>query len=122
MTTTKRKKVFVRAKVPYKKILLRQITGNQNEKSRVKMNQPVYLGLQNLNTSKIVVHPNWYDWVKAKYEKMAKLCYMNIDSFTVQVKSDNIFLTVIWLFFISLTNPVSITTFLIISSQRSPGA
>lgn len=86
------------------------------------MNQPVYLGLQNLNTSKIVMHPNWYDWVKAKYEKMAKLCYMNIDSFTVQVKSDNIFLTVIWLSFISLTNPMSITTFLIISSQRSPGA
>ena len=85
------------------------------------MNQPVYLGLQNLNTSKIVMHPNWYDWVKAKYKKMAKLCYMNIDSFTVQVKSD-IFLTVIWLSFISLTNPMSITTFIIISSQRSPGA
>ena len=32
----------------------------------------------------------WYDYVKPKYDKNAKLCYMDTDSFIVHVKTDDI--------------------------------
>ena len=31
----------------------------------------------------------WYDYVKPKYGENAKLCYMDTDSFTVHVKTDD---------------------------------
>ena len=33
----------------------------------------------------------WYDYVKPKYGEKAKLAYMDIDSFIVYVKTDDIF-------------------------------
>ena len=33
----------------------------------------------------------WYDFVKPKYEEKAKLCYMNINSFIVYIKTDDIY-------------------------------
>ena len=33
----------------------------------------------------------WYDYVKPKYGENAKLCYMDIDSFIVQVKTDDMY-------------------------------
>ena len=42
------------------------------------MNKPVYLGLSILELSKIVMHEFWNDYVKPKYEKKAKHCYIQI--------------------------------------------
>ena len=47
------------------------------------MNKPVYLVLSILEISKIVLYEFWYDYVKQKYIKKAKLCYMDTDSFIV---------------------------------------
>ena len=33
----------------------------------------------------------WYDYGKSKYNKKAKLCYMDTDSFVVHVKTEDIF-------------------------------
>ena len=33
----------------------------------------------------------WYDHVKLKYSKKAKLCYMDTDSFVVYIKADDIY-------------------------------
>ena len=33
----------------------------------------------------------WYDYVKPKYGKKAKLCYMDTDSFIVQIKTADIY-------------------------------
>ena len=33
----------------------------------------------------------WYDYIKLKYGKKAKLCYMYTDSFIVYIKTDNIY-------------------------------
>ena len=49
-------------------------------------NKPVYLGLSILELSKILTYEFWYDYVKPKYGKKAKICYMDTDSFTVYVK------------------------------------
>ena len=32
----------------------------------------------------------WYDYVKLKYGKKAKVCYMDTDSFIVYIKTDDI--------------------------------
>ena len=33
----------------------------------------------------------WYDYLKPKYDKKAKLCYMDTDSFSVYIKTDDIY-------------------------------
>ena len=52
------------------------------------MNKPVCLRLSILKTSKIITYEFWYDYVKPKCGKKAKLCYMDTDSFIVYVKTD----------------------------------
>ena len=51
------------------------------------MSQPVYLGLSILESSKILMYEFWYDYVKPKYGKIAKLCDMDTDSFIVYIKT-----------------------------------
>ena len=44
-----------------------------------------------LELSKILMYEFWYDDVKPKYSKKAKLCYMDTDSFIVYIKTDDIY-------------------------------
>ena len=37
------------------------------------------------------MHKFWYDYIKPKYGKYAKLCYMDTDNFIVYVKTEDIF-------------------------------
>ena len=55
------------------------------------MNKPVYLGLSILESSKTLMYEFWYDYVKPKYDEKAKLCYMGTGSFTVYIKTDDIY-------------------------------
>ena len=50
------------------------------------MNKPVCLGLSILVLSTIVMYKFWYAYVKLKYGKKAKLCYMDADTFIVHIK------------------------------------
>ena len=43
-----------------------------------------------LELSKILMYKFWYDYVKPKYGKKAKFCYMDINSFIVLIKTDDI--------------------------------
>ena len=54
------------------------------------MNKLVYLELPILALSKAVTYEFCYDYVKPKYGEKAKLCYMDIDSFLVSIKTDDI--------------------------------
>ena len=56
-------------------------------KVKVKMNKPIYLGLSILDISKITMYEFWYDYVNIKYEDKARLCYMDTDSFVVNIKT-----------------------------------
>ena len=42
-----------------------------------------------LELSKILMCEFWYNCVKPKYGKKAKLCYMDIDSFIVCIRCSN---------------------------------
>ena len=57
------------------------------KKIKVKMNKPVCLGLSILKISKILMYEFWYDYIKPKYLQNAKLCYIDTDSFTIQMIS-----------------------------------
>lgn len=60
-------------------------------KTIVKMNKPVYLDLSMLDTSKILMYEYWNDYLKQKYGNNVKLCCMDVDSFTVYVKTKDIY-------------------------------
>ena len=60
-------------------------------KVKVKMNKPIYLGLSILDISKITMYEFWYDYLKIKYEDKAQLCYMDTDSFVVNIKTKDFY-------------------------------
>ena len=61
------------------------------KRTQMLMSKPVYLGLSILELSEIVMYEFWYDYVKLKYIKKAKLCYMDADSFIVYIKTEGIY-------------------------------
>ena len=58
------------------------------KKVKVKMNKSIYLGLSILDISKITMYEFWYDFMKSKYGNRAKLCYMDTDSFIINIKTE----------------------------------
>ena len=60
-------------------------------KVKVKINKPIYLGLSILDISKITMYEFWYDYVKSKYEDKTRLCYMDTDSFVVNIKTKDFY-------------------------------
>ena len=61
------------------------------KKTKVKMNKPVYLGMSILDISKTLMYEFWYDYVKPKYKEKAKLCYMDTDSFVINIFTEDFF-------------------------------
>ena len=53
---------------------------NEMKKIKLKINKPVYLGLQILEISKTLM-----------YENNAKLCYMDTDSFIINIKTEDFY-------------------------------
>ena len=58
---------------------------------KVKMNKPIYLGLCILEISKIIMYEFWYDYVKNKYGNKARLCFMDPDSFVINIKTNDFY-------------------------------
>ena len=51
------------------------------------MNKPIYLGLSILEISKLLMYKFWYDYMKPKYGNNVKLCYIDTDSFIMNIKA-----------------------------------
>ena len=58
------------------------------KRTKVKMNKPIYLGLSILEISKFLMYEFWYDYMKPKHGHNVKLCYMDIDSFIMNIKTE----------------------------------
>ena len=61
------------------------------KKTKVKMNKPIYLGLSILEISKTLMYEYWYDYMKPKYNDNVKLCYMDTDSFIMNIKTNDFY-------------------------------
>ena len=61
------------------------------KKTKLKMNKPIYLGLSILDISKILIYEFWYDYMKPKYDDNVKLCYIDTDSFIMNIKTKDFY-------------------------------
>ena len=61
------------------------------KRTKVKMNKPIYLGLSILEISKLLMYEFWYDYMKPKYGDNVKLCYMDTDSFIMNIKTEDFY-------------------------------
>ena len=61
------------------------------KKTKVKMNKPIYLGLSILEVSKILMYEFLYDYMKPKYNDNVRLCYMDTDSFVMNIKTNDFY-------------------------------
>ena len=61
------------------------------KKTKIKMNKPIYLGLSVLEISKTLMYEFWHDYMKPKYGNDNKLCYMDTDSFIMNIKTNDFY-------------------------------
>ena len=61
------------------------------KKTKIKMNKPIYLGLSILEISKILMYEFWHDYMKPKYNDNVRLCYMDTDSFIMNIKTNDFY-------------------------------
>ena len=58
-------------------------------KTEVEMLKPVYVGQAILDISKTIMYEFWYDYLKPKYGDKTKLCYMDTDSFIIDIQKED---------------------------------
>ena len=47
-----------------------------------------------MQISKIVMYEFWYGYVKPKYGKKTKLCYMDVDNFRAYIKTQDVYVDI----------------------------
>ena len=61
------------------------------KKTKVQMNKLIYLGLSILQIRNTLMYEFWYDYMKPKYGNNVKLCYMDTDSFIMNIKTNDFY-------------------------------
>ena len=91
VTTDKRRNQLVSEPNCYtEKCFSEDLLATEMKKTKVKMNTPVYLGLSMLQISKTMTYRFWYDYIEPKYQNNAKQCYMDMDSFIANIKTEDV--------------------------------
>ena len=93
LETTYRKRSKLVSEPNYHTInyILEDLSIIEMNKTKVKMNKPIHLELSILEISKILMYEFWYDYMKPKYNDNIKLCYMDTDSFVMNIKTEDIY-------------------------------
>ena len=60
-------------------------------KTKVVLNKPIYLGQAIFDISKTLMYEFWYDYLKPKYGKKTRLCYMDMDSFIMHIETEDFY-------------------------------
>ena len=60
-------------------------------KTEVLMDKPIVVGQAILDIIKTLMYEFWYDYLKPEYQDNIKLCYMDTDSFILQINTDDYF-------------------------------
>ena len=90
-TDKKRNKLVSEPNFHTMKLIDNNLSIIEMRKIKVMMNKPIYLGLSILAISKITMYEFWYDYLKIKYQDKARLCYMDTDSFVVNIKTKDFY-------------------------------
>ena len=61
------------------------------KRTKVKINKPIYLGLSISEIIKLLMYEFWYDYMKPKYGGNVKFCYMDTDSFIMNIKTEDFY-------------------------------
>ena len=93
LVTTDRKRNKLVSEPNYHTInlILEDLSIIEMKKTKIKMNKPIYLGLSVLEISKTLMYEFWYDYMKRKYGNDVKLCYMDTDSFIINIKTNDFY-------------------------------
>ena len=90
-TDKKRSKLVLEPNYHTTNLISEDLSIIEMKKTEVKMNKPIYLGLSILESSKISMYEFWYDYMKPKYNDNVKLCYMDRDSFIMNIKTNDFY-------------------------------
>ena len=58
-------------------------------KTKIKMSKPIYIGLSIWEVNKTVMYEFWYDYTRLKYQDKTNLCYIDMDSFILNIKTED---------------------------------
>ncbi|XP_071054991.1 uncharacterized protein [Onthophagus taurus] len=81
------------AKLNFKniKIFTETFSAIQMEHLHVVYDKPLYVGFAVLEISKLLMYQFYYDFLKPKFGSEIQLCYMDTDSFTVSITTDDVY-------------------------------
>ena len=90
LVTTDKKRTKLISKPNYHTInlIFEDLSIIEMKKTKVRMNKPIYLGLSILEISKTLMYEFWNDYMKPKYANNVRLCYMDTDSFIINIKTN----------------------------------
>ena len=92
VTTNKQRKKFAsEPNYHTTKYISKDLLIMEMKKVEVKMNKSIYLGQAILDISKTLMYEFWYHYIKPKYRDNARLCYMDTDSFIINIKTENFY-------------------------------
>ena len=87
-TDKKRSKLVSQPNYHTINLISEDLSINEMKATKLKMNKPIYLGLSILKISKILMYEFWYDYMQPKYNDNVRLCYMDTDSFIMNIKTN----------------------------------
>ena len=92
-TDKKRSKLFSEPNYLTINLISEDLSITEMKKTTVKMNKPIYLGLSILGISKTLMYEFYelYDYMKPNYDNNVKLCYMDTDSFIMDIKTNDFY-------------------------------
>ena len=90
-TNKKRKKLVSEPNYHVINYISEDLSIIEMNKTKVKMNKPIYLGLSTLDISKILMYKFCYDYMKPKYGNRVKLCYMDMNNFVMNIKTNDFY-------------------------------
>ena len=90
-TEEKRIKLVLEPNYHTRKQFSENLLAIEMKKTKVKMNKLIYLGLTVLDNSKTLMYDFWYDYIRPKFKDKAKLCYMDTDSFAINIETEDFY-------------------------------
>ena len=65
------------------------LTAIEMRKTKVKINQSIYLNMSILDISKTLMYKFWHYYIKPKYKGNTKLCYMGTGSVVIYIETED---------------------------------